>query len=248
MSLGNGTTVSGLGALNNDGHSIDTNGNVQVDFVWGNVPMQPNDFRDEQPIGNTALYGTNLDFALDNHVIVETGWNGYPLYTPNTTGSQAAGSYVNGIYVPGTVYLQFPAIVGDLTAIAVDNLRDAGYKAANITTAAGATNTSKTVTAASRTLGSTQTSMTIASNPFTTAGQRVTITSVDASVNGTWTVDAASTSGTLVVNTTATTALALTGLTGAAIAVTGTIKAYTLGAGTITTQTEASTITITPWA
>ena len=32
-------------AVNNDGNLVDTSGNVAVDFVWGNFPMQPNDDR-----------------------------------------------------------------------------------------------------------------------------------------------------------------------------------------------------------
>jgi hypothetical protein len=50
----------------------DTKDNVKVDFVWGNVPMQPNDDRGE----NT------LDPDLDNHIIVVAEYNGFPGYTP----------------------------------------------------------------------------------------------------------------------------------------------------------------------
>jgi hypothetical protein len=50
----------------------DTGDNVKVDFVWGNVPMQPNDDRGE----NT------LDPDLDNHIIVVAEYNGFPGYTP----------------------------------------------------------------------------------------------------------------------------------------------------------------------
>jgi len=32
-------------ATNNDGHLLDSAGNVVVDFVWGNMPLQPNDVR-----------------------------------------------------------------------------------------------------------------------------------------------------------------------------------------------------------
>lgn len=51
---------------------VDDLGNVQVDFVWGNFPMQPDDARGE----NT------LDPALDNHIIAVTAYNGFPGYTP----------------------------------------------------------------------------------------------------------------------------------------------------------------------
>ena len=47
-------------------------GNVAVDFIWGNLPMQPNDDRGGNP----------LDAALDNHVIAAEQYNGYPGYNP----------------------------------------------------------------------------------------------------------------------------------------------------------------------
>jgi hypothetical protein len=50
----------------------DTGGNIAVDFVWGNMPLQPDDDR-----------GANiLDPALDNHEIADTNYNGYPSFTP----------------------------------------------------------------------------------------------------------------------------------------------------------------------
>ena len=49
-------------------------GNVQVEFVWGNLPMQPDELRGE----NT------LDPALDNHSTAVDGYQGYPGYSPNT--------------------------------------------------------------------------------------------------------------------------------------------------------------------
>jgi hypothetical protein len=54
----------------------DDSGNIQVDFVWGNVPMQPDEDRGE----NT------LDMDLDNHVIADIGWSNYPQYIPNYDG------------------------------------------------------------------------------------------------------------------------------------------------------------------
>jgi hypothetical protein len=58
----------------------DDAGNVQVDFVWGNLPMQPDDDRD-----------TNLDPALDNHVIATTGYSNFPGYIPNYAGDDDTG-------------------------------------------------------------------------------------------------------------------------------------------------------------
>ncbi|CAB4128933.1 hypothetical protein UFOVP111_110 [uncultured Caudovirales phage] len=56
-------------------YPTDDAGHPQVDFVWGNMPMQPNDERD-----------TNLDPSLDNHVIADIGWSNYPSYIPNYSG------------------------------------------------------------------------------------------------------------------------------------------------------------------
>ena len=44
---------------------IDTN--VRIDFAWGNIPMQPNDDREE-----------NLDETLDSHIIATSGYQGFP--------------------------------------------------------------------------------------------------------------------------------------------------------------------------
>lgn len=67
--------------------SIDNDGHPQVDFVWGNFPLQPNDER-----------GTNvLDPVLDSHEIAYLGWNGFPSYVPNTTsGNAGSGSGGSG--------------------------------------------------------------------------------------------------------------------------------------------------------
>lgn len=115
---------------NNNGHLVDDKGNVVVDFVWGNVPMQPNDDRPT---------GSRLNFALDNHVIAETAWNGYPLYTPNTDGA----------YDGGVSYATVPNLVGLTVAAATDALLDAGLVlGTSTTTATGATaqNTGKVKT------------------------------------------------------------------------------------------------------
>ena len=138
-----------------------------------------------------------------------------------------------------------PDVLGMTTAVALDALQDAGYELANITTATAATNAAGVVTAASRTAGSGVTTITDSSHGFVT-GNRVTISSVDASVNGTYTVTRL-TDNTFTVTTTATTALALTGLTGAVVAVAGTIKAQSTAANAANIATTA-TITITPWA
>lgn len=48
----------------------DSSGNPFIDYVWGNMPMQPNDDRDVE-----------LDPNLDNHIIATTAYQGFPLFT-----------------------------------------------------------------------------------------------------------------------------------------------------------------------
>ena len=317
------------GGTNNNGNATDSAGNVKVDFVWGNYPMQPNDVRtDGTPVATVAAnasqnYNWNgyseypsarLNAALDNHAVAEAEWNNYPSFTPgvgnymvtaasgngttvtytsqnklaagdvvNITGLTASAYNLSAATVAtadalkftvtnsanageitgqwygkvqsttaltaadgaGIGYIVVPSVLGETTALALDELKDAGYEAANITTATAATNAAKTVTAAARTAGQTTTTITAAGHGYV-AGNKVTLTSVDASVNGTYTVVTAATD-TFTITTTATTVLALTGLTGSAVAVAGTIKAQSTAAGASSIATTA-TITITPWA
>ena len=242
-------------ATNNNGNLLDTAGNVFVDFAWGNFPMQPNDERtstaDYTTAPSTAVVAAN---ASQNY-----GWSGYTVYPSsrlNPTLSfhdMAEAKYAgfpdfasgDGAYVSGTAYISVPNVLGLTTALAIDALRDAGYEAANITTATAATNAAGVVTAASRTAGSAVTTITDSSHGFVT-DNKVTISGVDASVNGTYTVTRL-TDNTFTVETTATTVLALTGLTGAVVAVAGTIKAQSTAANAATIASNA-TITVTPWA
>ena len=64
----------------------DDSGQVQVDFVWGNLPLQPNELR---PGG-----AGQLNPALDNHTIATRGYSNYPGFIPNYDGEvQYAGNY-----------------------------------------------------------------------------------------------------------------------------------------------------------
>lgn len=142
-----------------------------------------------------------------------------------------------------------PSVLGATTAVALDALKDAGYEAANITTASAATNAAKTVTAASRTAGSTEVSITatgaVAAYPV---GTKITVSNTgDATVNGTWTVTGNSSTNVVKFASTATTAVALTSITGSVVGVEGTIKTQSTAAATADVTT-AATITITPWA
>jgi len=216
-------------ATNQNGHLLDTKGNVAVDFVWGNFPLQPNDVRRDNG-------GENLDYDLDNHVIAASGYNGYPLYTPNDDGA----------FTNGTAYAIVPNVLGQLTADAQDILTDSEF---TITTASAATNAAKTVTAASRTSGSTEVSITatgaVAAYPV---GTKITVANTgDATINGTWTVTGNSSTNVVKFTSTSTAAAALTGLSGTVVGVAGTIKTQSIAAGTGNTAIGAA-ITITPWA
>jgi hypothetical protein len=214
-------------AVNNNGNLLDTAGEVAIDFVWGNFPMQPNDARPDTAAGR-------LDPALAEHITALSGWNGYPQYSPNTTGEDVAGA---------TNYVLVPSVIGLTTALATDAMKDASLVP---TTASAAANVAGVVTAVSRTAGSTTATITDASHGFVT-GNKVTISNTgEATVNGTFSVTRL-TDNTFTITSTGTTVLALTGLTAAVVAVAGTIKSQSTAAGAASVATTA-TITITPWA
>ena len=191
-------------ATNQDGHLLDDKGNVAIDFVWGNFPLQPNDVRRDNG-------GSNLDYTLDSHNIAEDGWNGYPGYTPNTTGSQSGG----------VDYVKVPTVLGQLTADATDTLLDSTLVAS---VQAAATNAAKTVTAVSRAAGGLAVLTASGAGAAYAIGTKVTIASVDATVNGTYTVVDNATN-TFTVATPTTTVLNLTGLSGTVVGLVGTVKA-----------------------
>ena len=216
-------------ATNNDGHLLDSASQVAVDFVWGNMPMQPNDDRAE---------GSRLDPALDNHIIALSGWNGYPQYSPNTTGEDVAGS---------TDYVLVPSVLGLTTTLAQDAMKDASL---TVTTASAATNTAKTVTAAARASGSTLLVFTASgAGAAYGVGTKVTVsgfTGGDAVLNATYTVVDNATN-TFTVATTATTTVSLSGQSASVVGVTGTIKTQSLSAGQ-NSVVPGTAVTITPWA
>ena len=221
-------------ATNNNGHLLDDKGNVVVDFVWGNFPMQPNDVRHENG-------GEHLNFALDSHNIVEDSWNGYPLYTPNTDGNQDSG----------VDYITVPNVLGLATATAVELLYDAGYAVANTTSTTGVTNTATQPTRINVTATTAATVYVTGGTGTWPVGTKVTIasgTGIPTALVGTWTVTGGS-STTLVIAgsgwTVADTGAITPGtkLTGAS----ATVKTQSVAANA-TGQTPASSITITSWA
>ena len=224
-------------ALNNNGNLLDDAGNVAVDFVWGNFPLQPNDQRPDTATGR-------LNYALDNHVIAQVGWNGYPGYEPNTDGSAVdSDSPADGIQAD-EIFLKVPTVIGLTTALATDALKDAGF--ATVTTNATlASNAAGSITDIDRTAGSTTVELTgtgfVAAYPV---GTKITVASTG-TVDGTWTVTG--TTSTNKIRFTSNASTVLTSGTGSIIGVVGTIKSVTYGSGTAANQTTASTVTVTPY-
>ena len=149
----------------------------------------------------------------------------------------------------GIGYINVPSVVGDTTAVALDELKDAGYEAANITTATAATNAASTITAVART-GTAATITSAGAGAKYPVGTKITVASLvspDTALNGTWTVTAVATNTVSFTTTTSGTlstgSLSVAGLTGVA----GTIKTQSTAAGTASVATTA-TITITPFA
>ena len=217
-------------AVNNNGNLLDTAGEVAIDFLWGNFPIQPNDARPN------AL-ANRLDPALNDHINALSGWNGFPQYSPNTAGKDIVGA---------TDYVLVPEVRGFTTALAVDAMKDASL---TVTTAAGATNTASTITAVART-GTTATITSSGAGAKYPVSTKVTVASLvspDTDLNGTWTVTAVGTNTVSFTTTTSgtlsTSGLTVAGLTGA----TGTIKTQSLAAGA-NNIAPAAAVTVTPWA
>jgi len=243
-------------AVNNAGHLLDSSGNVAVDYVWGNFAPQPNDERaDGNPTITTTVGGdqnvawtyyskiasARLNPALGNHADVETAWSGFPSFEANTAGEKLSGVY----------YIAVPNVLGLTTALALDALKDAGYEAANITTASAATNTATQPTQINVT-STTAATVTVSGGTGTwPVGTKVTIaagTGIPTALVGTWTVTGGNGSTLVIAGsgwTVADTGAITPGtrLTGAA----GTIKTQSTAAGANSVLTSA-TITVTPWA
>lgn len=138
--------------------ALDTSGNIKVDFVWGNLPMQPdtertgdgnatvivanNATQNKQWSGyskkaSPALTKTAIDVTLsggltssvgNNHSVAVNNWNGYPDYTPEAP------------YLDTTDQAALPNVVGLSESAANSALVAAGFvKGAVTTTATGAT-------------------------------------------------------------------------------------------------------------
>jgi hypothetical protein len=213
-------------AVNNNGNLLDSKGEVAIDFVWGNMPIQPNDARPDAA-------ANRLDPALDNHIIALSGWGGYPQFTANSAGEDVVGA---------TDYVLVPSVLGLTTALATDAMKDASLVP---TTATAATNAAGSITDIDRTAGSATVQLT--GTGFTAAypvGTKITVASTG-TVDGTWTVTGNSSTDKITFTSNATTALSSG--TGSIIGVAGTIKTQSIAAGANNTAPGAA-VTITPWA
>jgi hypothetical protein len=189
----------------------------------------------------TVVTASKLDFTVTNAAnagLITGQWYGKVESTTALSASDGAG----------IGYIVVPSVLGNTTAVALDTLKDAGYEAANITTASAASNVGKAITAAARTAGSAVISITCGSHGFV-AGNKVTVSDVSGGdgVNGVWTVLAVTNANVFTVTGTATTVQALTSLAGVVSGVAGTIKTQSVAAGAASVASTA-TITITPFA
>jgi hypothetical protein len=190
----------------------------------------------------TVVAADKLKFTVTNAAnagLITGQWYGK---VEKTTARSAA----DGAGIP---YIVVPSVIGETTALALDELKDAGYEAANITTATAATNAASTITAVSRT-GTTATITSSGAGAKYPVGTKITVASLvspDTALNGTYTVTAVATNTVSYTTTTSgalsTGSLSVAGLTGVA----GTIKTQSVAAGTASVLSTA-TITITPFA
>lgn len=238
-------------ATNNNGNLLDDAGNVAIDFVWGNFPIQPNDARPDAASAtlSTTVYtrvAGRLDPAADNHIIALSGWNGFPLYNPNTPGEDVAGP---------TDYVLVPSVIGLTTALATDAMKDASLVP---TTATAATNTRTNVTRFNATSTTVATITATSANTNYPVGTKVTLVAGtpagEAPVNlpayaiGTFTVTAVA-SNQITVSGSGFTVADTTGInaTGTLAGLEGTIKTQSIAAGA-NEIAPAAAVTITPYA
>jgi hypothetical protein len=227
-------------ATNNNGNLLDSAGEVAIDFVWGNFPIQPNDARPDTTAGR-------LDPEADNHIIALSGWGGYPQFTANSAGEDVAGDAVD--------YVLVPSVLGLTTALAQDAMKDASLV---VTTANAAANARTDITRFDATSATVANIYATSANTNYPVGTKVTLVAgtpaganpvnLPAYAIGTFTVTAVASnqitvsgSGFTVANTTGINATATLGGTA------GTIRVQSIAAGANNTAPGAA-VTITPWA
>jgi hypothetical protein len=152
-----------------------------------------------------------------------------------------------------------PNVLGDTTAVALDELKDAGYEAANITTAAAAANARAAVTRFNATSATSAVIVSTGAHTAYLTGTKITLVAgtpagedpvnLPAYAIGTWTVTGTAGSNQITVSGSGFTVADTTGINSTAnlAGLAGTIKTQSVAAGTASVATTA-TITITPWA
>jgi hypothetical protein len=165
--------------------------------------------------------------------------------------STTAASSGDGAFISGVAYIVVPSVLGETTALALDELLDAGYETANITNTIGVTNTATQPTQINVTTTSLATVTIAGGTTSWPVGTKVTIaagTGIPAAVVGTWYVTGGSGSTLQITGTGWTVAdsgaiTPGTRLTGT----TGTVRTQSTAANAASIATTA-TITITSWA
>jgi hypothetical protein len=231
-------------ATNENGNLVDSSGNVAVDFVWGNFPLQPNDERLENG-------GGLLDPTLDNHEIAYQNWNGYPLVIDADNNSVLEGT----AGPEGAGFVAVPSVIGVATALASRILVDDGFV---VTTGTAATNAAKDITRFNATSATVAVVYTTTASTAYPVGTKVVISAgtpagsspvnLPAYAVGTWTVTAAA-AGNITIAGTGFTVADTTGVnaTGTVVGLAGTIKTQSVAAGADSVAVGAA-ITIVPYA
>ena len=86
------------GGTNNNGNATDSAGNVKVDFVWGNYPMQPNDVRTEEAAGNFGGTTGTDEVVYETAVVTAASASaGVVTYTANNAFSVGQTVTITGL-------------------------------------------------------------------------------------------------------------------------------------------------------
>ena len=109
-------------ATNNDGHLLDSSGNVAVDFVWGNFPLQPNDVRTETAASNIG--GTTGSSVVSYKTAVVTAASG----NGTTITYTSANSFIPGDIVTIT---GLTTAAGNLTAATIATASSSQFTVTN---------------------------------------------------------------------------------------------------------------------
>jgi hypothetical protein len=193
----------------NSGNPVDSAGNLQVDFAWGNMPPQPNDVRTlasdtttptttTDPVYSTTNTNKRLIPGKDNHDAVLGGWGGYPFFSAGTktgnfyqgdTGKFATVQNANGTLLSSyTPYIVVPSITGQTDLNAKDALRDSGFANSSISNATAALGGRWKATG--WTTSGQNVTYTGAGNSGFSVGDIFTVWGLGATLNGTYTAGA----------------------------------------------------------